>query len=152
MYIYDSKSRQTQGPFTLPNITSTTSYLNNRLIPVYSATEQNEPRFLVVNLFPLPSVPGAIDLHALGSNSSQAWTDFRLPDRLQVDEGLEPSCRTREGTKRLVTAVILSGVFVVFVAIFLLIRLRRKRRSNRSVDKSLLRVDLDPEFSVVQGH
>lgn len=136
MFIYDSKSRQTQGPFTLPNITNTISYVNNRLLPVYSATEQNEPRFLVVTLFPLQKVPGAIDLHALGNDSSQAWTDFSLPARLEVDESLEPSCRTRVGTKRLVTAGILSGLFLVFVAISLLIRLRRKRRSNQSADKT----------------
>ncbi|KFH65617.1 hypothetical protein MVEG_09093 [Podila verticillata NRRL 6337] len=158
LYIFDSKTRQTQGPFTSQDENTPVMNKLARLLPVYGGPQQDEPQFLVVNWLAQynepadPSakyyVPTAIDLHALNS-SSQAWPRFSLPESIPVGEGLGPSCHTRRSSQKLVIASIVSGLFGIVVVVILVFRWRRKRKSGRSEtdDDSLQdQNDLDEKF------
>ncbi|KAG0091233.1 hypothetical protein BGZ93_006784 [Podila epicladia] len=156
LYIYDSKTKQMQS-LTSQSDTIPIMFHSARLLPVYSASQQHEPQFLVVNRLPqyttadrtIPYyVPTYIDLQA--SNSSvQSWPRIALPDIIPVGERLYPSCRTRQANKKLVVAAIISSLFGIAVAAFLVFRWRRKRKSKASgADDDSLQETLDGEHNV----
>ncbi|KAF9391495.1 hypothetical protein CPB97_006413 [Podila verticillata] len=142
LYIFDSKTRQTQGPFTSQSDNTPIANPFVHLFPVYNASYQDEPQFLVANWLAQynepadPSakyyVPTVIDLHALNS-SPQAWPRFSLPESIPVGKDLGPSCHTRRSSQKLAIASIVSGLFGAAVVAILVFRWRRKRKSGKSV-------------------
>lgn len=142
LYIFDSKTSQTQGPFTSQSYNTPIANPFVHLFPVYNASHQDEPQFLVANWLaqynePVdPSVqyyvPTVIDLLAPNS-SSQVWPRFSLPESISVGKGLGPNCHTRRAHKKLVISSIVSGLFGVAVATVLVFRWRRTRKARTSV-------------------
>lgn len=134
MYIHDTKIRQTQGPFTLWSDTIPLPWLStsNRLLPVFDAVQQDEPRFLIVDWhapYSARGYPDTIDLRALNNSSSQkVWSRFSLPGYVPEGTDLDPNCRSREADKMLLIAGIASGVFGIAMLVFLYTWRRRKRR------------------------
>lgn len=152
LYIHDSKTRQTQGPFSLWNDADIVlfSSTKNRLLPVYSAVQQNEPEFLIVNWFLLDGLwglPGVIDLRALSNSSSEeAWSRFSLPKDIPVGTDLDSSCRNHGASRRLIIAGIVSSVFGIAMLVFLCNwRWRKRRLKATDADQNSLQIVQDEE-------
>lgn len=122
-------------------------------MPVYNATHQIEPQFLVINLYgPVSSYPvipsKAIDLRNL-NETVQLWSDFHIPVSMPLGEGLKPSCRTRGESKKLVIAGIASGIFGFIVVVFLFFwRWRKRRLSQSDADQISPKMTLDGEHEL----
>ncbi|KAG0025639.1 hypothetical protein BGZ81_006992 [Podila clonocystis] len=132
LYIHDSKTIQTLGPFTIANIDITTTY-PVRILPVYGASLQDEPQFLAVSMYTLSTgseLSMIVDLHALDS-PPQTWTEFGIPRSIPTNERLDPSCRTRESNKRLFIAGVVSVVFCIAAIALWIIRWWRQRTKVR---------------------
>lgn len=113
-------------------------YSYPRLLPVYSTTHQDEPQFLVANWLAQYNTsadprklyePTSIDLH-VPNNSSQAWPKFIVAESIPVGEGLDPSCRTRRSSQKLLISAIVSSLFGVAVAVILVFMWKRKQMSK----------------------
>lgn len=135
LYIHDCKTRQTRGPFSVGSAYDLTDGSPARLLAVYNASQRSEPQFLVINRYSFGSSM-AIDLSALGG-SSQFWTEFGLPPSIPMSERLDSSCRTREASRKLVVAGVVSGVFgFAMIALGFVWRWRKRRSKNNKADQT----------------
>lgn len=150
IYIHDSNTNQTRGPFSVES-KSNLSYLSTaRLLPVYNASQQNEPQFLAIIWYNTGESPITIDMCALGG-PSQFWSELKLPPNILMSERLDPSCRTREDSRRLVVAGVVSSLFGLAMAAFGFVWRRRKQRSkNNKADQILAAVAPNQEQELVK--
>jgi len=137
IYIHDSKTTQTRGPFTIANTVEPTDLMFAHLFPMYGALQPNEPRFLVLGWYLGYYRFLSIDLHSL--SPAQPWAEFGLPTDMPLNERLAPSCRTQEANRKLVIAGVVSTVFgVTVIAIWIALRWRKRRLKVSKADQNSL--------------
>ncbi|KAF9212319.1 hypothetical protein BGZ59_006919 [Podila verticillata] len=132
LYIFDSKTRKTQGPVKIVEPSANQISLSIALTLVYDRSQPEEPKFAIVG------DKYTVDLQVMNGTSANL-TSMKTPDFV-LEQNLAWTCRTSKQDRGLAIGGAVSGVLAALLLVWVMVRRRHRRAKEvdmRVKDKEL---------------